>query len=292
MAACSPAAAQQQPASTAVPPTAAAPTQAPVPALSADQVMNMSVQLVSNDQHPVVQLKDGVYHTGADASGADFADVRLVKDHIAFGDLNGDGAVDAAALMSENYGGSGVFVSVLAVLNSGGQPTQAGAAPVDDRPQLGALEIKDGQIVFTGTIHGPTDPGCCAALPVSENFGLTKGGLQLQQLASGNPLRSITIDSPTSGTQVPAGPVKVKGSVTVAPFENTLAYHAYDATGKEWAQGSLPVSAAAPGAPGTFNAPVDLGAVPAGVIVQLEISDVSAADGSKIAMDSIELMIK
>lgn len=251
----------------------------------------MSVVLNANDKHPAVQLSDGVYHAGADAAGPDFADVRLVKDHLAFGDLNGDGAGDAAALLSENYGGSGIFVSVVAVLNSGGKPAQAGAVLIDDRPQVGGLEIRAGQVVSTGLIHGPNDPGCCAALPVSESFGLTKGGLQLQQLSSGNPLRSITIESPVSGSQVPAAPLEVKGSVTVAPFENTLAFHVYDMAGVELAKGSIPVEGDT-GAPGAFDGSLDLRGIPAGATVRLEISDVSAADGSKIAMDSLELVIK
>ena len=47
-----------------------------------------------------------------------------------------------------------------------------------------------------------------------------------------------------------------------------------------------------PGSGGSFEAPVDLSAIQAGTLVRLEVADISAADGSMLAMDSIELMIK
>ena len=252
--------------------------------------MNMQVQLAATDRHPIVQLTNGQYHAGGDPAAVDYADVRLVADHVAFGDLNGDGAQDAAALMSENYGGTGVFVSVIAVLNTGGRPVQAGAALVDDRPQVIGLVISDRRILFRGNVHGPNDPGCCAALPVSEGFGLYPSGLQLVFLTSGGVAgtqRRIVNESPVSGSQAQAGPVQVKGSVTVAPFENTLALHVFDGTGKELLSGSIPVSAS-----GSFDSLVNLSSLPAGMPVRLAISDVSAADGSTIALDSTELMIK
>ncbi len=265
------------------------PVQASLPGLSADQLMNMQVQLVATDPHSNVQLTNGEYHAGTAPLSTDFADVRLVPDQIAFGDLNGDGIQDAAALLSENYGGTGVFVSVIAVLDAGGKPVQAGAVMIDDRPKVTSLQIRDRRIVFSGAIHGPSDPACCASEPVTETFGLSKSGLLLLKLVSsagGGTERRIAIQSPADGSQVTPGIVQVSGSVSEAPFENALKYRAYGATGKDWAQGTLPVSA------GTFAGQVDLSAVPPGIVIRMEVSDISAADGSVIALDSIEVIVK
>jgi hypothetical protein len=274
---------------------AASPTAGQVASgLTADQPKNMDVQLVANDKHPIVKLTNGEYKAGTAAGDPNYADVKIVPDFIAFGDLNGDGQGDAAFLLAENYGGSGVFVSLIPVLNQDGKPVQAGSVSIDDRPKITGLEIKDGRINFTGNRHGPNDPACCAAQPVLESYALTKAGLVLRQLGStapSNEQREITIESPADGVTLPAGPVEVKGSYTVSPFENTLAYHVKDQTGKELLSGSFTTQGEM-GKPGTFAGTIDLSSVPSGLQVLIEVSDVSAADGSILAMDSVEVMIQ
>jgi hypothetical protein len=197
-------------------------------------------------------------------------------------------------LLAENYGGTGVFTSVLAILNVNGGPVQAGGYMIDDRPMPSGLVIQDRKIVFSGAIHGPNDPGCCPTFPVVETLGLTKGGLQLEQLASTTPtgqLRAVNIESPKDGEQVPAGPLQLRGSFTISPFENTFACKVTDATGKEWYAGPMTVQGEA-GQPGVFDQEIDLSMVPPGLLVRIQIIDVSAADGSTLAMNSIELMLK
>ncbi len=282
------------PLSTTVAPTVATePPGQPIPALTAMEVKNMQVTLQGNDQHAKVQLADGVYQAGDQPPAPDFVSVNM-PDMIAFGDLNHDGVADAAALLAENYGGTGVFTSVLAILNVNGGPVQVGAYMIDDRPMPSGLTIQDGRIVFSGAIHAPNDPGCCPSMPVTETFGLTKSGLQLVRLSSTTPTgqeRAIAIDSPKDGDQVAAGYVPVKGSFTISPFENTFSCKIVDATGKEWFSGPLTVTAEL-GQPGSIDNQVDFSMVPPGMLVRLEIRDVSAADGSTLAMDSVELMIK
>src|SRR5512144_2668112 len=94
LAACSPStlapAPQGQAPATAVP----VPGQ-PGSSLTADQINNMDVKLVSDDRHPTVKLTNGEYHAGT-AGSADYADVKVVPNFMAFGDLNGDGQGDAA----------------------------------------------------------------------------------------------------------------------------------------------------------------------------------------------------
>lgn len=249
----------------------------------------MKVRLVARDADQSVQLTNGEYKSGNDPGAADFADVILVKNPMAFGDLNGDGQGDAAALLAENYGGTGVFVSVVAVLSAGGQPVQAGGVLVDDRPKVDLLAVQDGQILLAGKIHGPQDPGCCASLPVSEVFVLTKGGLVMRKQASTAPdgtQRVIKIQEPREGAAVPAAGLHITGTYTVAPFENTLTYRIFDGMHNTLAAGSLPASN------GAFDTSIDLTGIPAGNLMRLEIDDLSAADGTMLAMDSVDLMIK
>jgi len=120
-------------------------------------------------------------------------------------------------------------------------------------------------------------------------FGLTKSGLVLRRQASratDGTQRTITIQAPVEGSQVTAGPMPIKGVYSVPPFENTLTYRIFDSMHDTLAAGSLPAN------DGTFGSLIDLTGIPAGTLVRLEIVDLSAANSSTLAMDSVELMIK
>lgn len=276
------------------PVTQAVSTPAPsIPALTADQVKNAQYQLVFQDTHKTVQLTNGVYQSTTDPASPDYADVRLAE-QIALGDLNGDGIGDAAVLLAENYGGSGVFVSVVAVLNQNGQPVQAAAQTVDDRPQINSLSIQNGEIVLDAVIHGPNDPACCPAQPIKESYRFAGGKLVFTSIVTktANGLdRAITIDSPADGSSA-SWPLTATGTVTIAPFENNLVYVVFDANNNEVARGSFLVNADQPGGPGTFSLPLDLSGAGVTGPVRIQIEDSSPADGSILALGSVTVNIK
>lgn len=277
-------------------PTAIAPAATPAPdptatpqaKLTEEQLKNLQVYAPQSGK--TVQLVNGKYEAGA---GADYLMVQLLP-QIAFGDLNGDSQEDAAILIAENSGGSGVFVSVAAVLNQNGSPLQSGAELVDDRPQVETLAVQDGKITLSGVIHGSEDPMCCPAFAVSESYQLYKDKLTLvhftSKTSSGREL-SITIDSPTSGTAV-GGSVQVKGSMPIAPFENNLAYKLLDENGQELASGPFAVTAPEPGTPATFDTPVDLSSLSKGQTVWLTLNALSMKDGSPLSMSAVLLTIQ
>jgi hypothetical protein len=103
--------------------------------------------------------------------------------------------------------------------------------------------------------------------------------------------RTIEIISPANGTESKSN-VEVSGTVRIAPFENNLSYFIYDGEDKQLASGSVPVTAADPGAPGTFSELIPLTGISTDTTIYLEIQDISAADGSWLAMDSVKLIVK
>jgi hypothetical protein len=274
-------------------PPGAAATQPPIAGgLTLDQLKNMPYQLLNASTPRPVTLSDGGF-TSPDPASPDYVRARLL-DNVAFTDLDGDGKPDAAVLLAENYGGTGNFVSLIAMLNRDGQPRQDASVYIDDRPHINALTAENGVITLDVVVHGPGDPMCCAAQRKVMTFTLTQAGLTAQKVTSFTPdgsERSITIESPAEGAAV-LGSVQLSGSFTISPFENTLAYRLYDATGAELAAGPITVSAAEMGGPGTFDITIDLSAIPAGSPDRIAVQDISAADGSIIAMDSVNVTVK
>jgi len=270
-------------------------TQAPQTPASdyVNEMRNAQYQLGTPDSLQVVQLADGQFERGTPGS-ADFISVQMT-DFVAAGDLNADGVEEVAALISENYGGTGVFVFLAIYANLNGALAFQTSSIVDDRPQLNGLSIEGNEIFLEATIHGFEEPMCCPTLRTTRHYRLAEGG----QLAmtdyttftpDGRP-RTITIESPPSSSEVFSS-VQIKGSVAVAPFENNLTYSIEDVGGVELSRGAISVSTADPGAPGTFDTVISLGNVLSGAVIKLEVQDISAADGSLFAMDSVELVVK
>ncbi len=246
-----------------------------------------------NEGRRSYRLQDGKYQQGTEPASPDYVSAFLLETQ-AFGDLDGDGAGDAVVLLGENYGGSGTFVSMVVMLNREGEPVQAAVVPLDDRPLVNSLFIEDGQVGLDAILHAANAPRCCANFPVTRTYILEESGLILTRQASRTPdgaERAITITSPSAGAQV-SGAVQVWGSVSIAPFENNLVYRLFDARNQFMGEGLLPVSAAQPGEAGTFEASIPLTAGSPGLHFRLEVVDVSMADGSTLALDSVQLVMK
>ena len=258
----------------------------------AKKVLDAPYQLGATDAFQVVQLADGKFEQGTQGS-TDSISVA-VSDFIAVGDLNADGTNEVAALVSENYGGSGVFVFLAVYTNENGTLTFQNSTMVDDRPQLMALSIQSGEIFLDAVIHGADEPMCCPTLRTTRHYRFVDNQLDMTDYATitsaGKP-RTITIESPGNGTEVFTS-VPIKGKVAIAPFENNLAYRIYDVSGIELSAGPISVAVSTPGAPGTFEALIPLGNILSGALIRIEVQDLSAADGSLLAMDSVELVVK
>jgi len=272
--------------------TATAPAKSTALPNEVTEIRSSQYELGATDVLQVVQLTDGKFEQGT--PGSDNFMSIAVTDFVAVGDLNDDGVDETAALISESYGGTGVFVFLAVYANIDGVPAFQNSTMVDDRPQLNALSIDNGEIFLDAVIHGVDEPMCCPTLRTTRHYRFVDNQLEMTDYTTFTPdarPRSITIESPTYATETFSS-VQIKGSVAIAPFENNLAYRIYDLSGIELSAGAIPVTAPDPGAAGTFDAMIPLGNVLSGAVIRMEVQDVSAADGSLLAMDSVELVVK
>jgi hypothetical protein len=271
---------------TPLPPT---PTKAvtPVPSVPAsltlDMLKNSTYHTPAYDRS--VTLVNGTY---SDGSGASAFSVQMLGVH-AFGDLNGDGQADAAIILDESGGGSGDFESVIAVLNQGGTPHQVSQAQLGDRVQIKSAEISSGVIHLDMLVQGPGDPLCCPSLQQKQNYWVIDNRLWLMRVNStiSGVEHVINVDSPGIWTTV-SNPFTVSGSVSVLPFENTLAWRIYTTDGTKVNESPLTVTSSA-GTKGTFSHVFNLASAGLNNWVILQFLDLSAADGSTIALGSVIL---
>jgi hypothetical protein len=213
---------------------------------------------------------------------------------VAFGDLNGDGIDEAAAMFLENYGGTGNFGLLTIYSNVNGLPVFLTSVLIDDRPMINSISIENGEVFLDAVTHGVDDGGCCPTLQTTRRYILMNNQLHMVNYTTNTPdgkKREIEITAPANGTEA-SGSVQVSGTVSIAPFENNLSYAVYDEAGNQYTAGPLPVTASDLGGPGTFNATFTLEGIPPGTTVYIETQDVSAADGSWLAMDAVKILVK
>jgi hypothetical protein len=86
--------------------------------------------------------------------------------------------------------------------------------------------------------------------------------------------------------------VRLIGTITLSPLENTLIYRIYDQAGSLLTTGPMMVTADVIGGPGTFDETVNLSAIKSGTNIRIEISDLSTADSSLLAMDTVLVTVK
>jgi hypothetical protein len=256
------------------------------------RLRNAEYQLSFVDSLRIVQLTDGKFEQGA-AGGADFVSV-IMTDYTAKGDLDHDGRDEYAALVAENYGGTGVFVFLAVFSEINGKLVFQTSTWVDDRPQVSELSIDNGEIFLDVTTHKTDEPMCCPTFHSTRHYRLVNNQLDVIDYVTFTPddrPRTISIESPVNGTDV-FNSIQIKGNVAIAPFENNLVYRIFDVGGVELAVGSITVSTPDLGAPGTFDENILLGGILSGAVIRVEVQDISAEDGLLIAMDSVELVVK
>lgn len=266
-----------------------------IPALTAEQLKNGQFDLPGVDGIVrAVQFEGGVFQQGNDPAQPGYVSI-VMTDPVAFGDLDGDGAMDAAAVLVENYGGTGQFVSVAVFLNRGGLPVYVASHFVDDRALVNAFAVYNGEIYLDAIIHGFEDPGCCPNLPTRRALRLWENTLTLASYSSQTPTgaeRMINIEAPVNGVEVDKI-FTLRGGISIAPFENNLVYEVFiPGMSEPFTVGPLMVNTPDLGQPGTFELPLNFSAAGYNGPARITISDLSAADGSLLAMDALFIIVK
>jgi hypothetical protein len=107
-------------------------------------------------------------------------------------------------------------------------------------------------------------------------------------LTATTPPRLIELDSPSQGATI-SSPVRVRGWVSVSPFESTLRYRVYDAAGQVVGEGPIMV-ASEMGQPGNFDSQVPFTTDASGP-GWVEVAEISPKDGSVVASAVVDVML-
>jgi hypothetical protein len=102
-------------------------------------------------------LTDGVFEEPAAPGSAATTTVRLGHER-AVGDLNGDGAEDAAVTLVVDPGGSGTFTYLALIHNDQGAARPVASVRLGDRVRVQSLAIRSGRVVVTMLTRQPTAP--------------------------------------------------------------------------------------------------------------------------------------
>jgi hypothetical protein len=172
-----PAAPEATPAADSAAPAPAAdpaPAATPAPSIAAALAdADYAIEVTANGKAP---LKHGAYEEVIPDSSAKTV-VRLGT-QTAFGDLDGNGSEDAAAVLQTSSGGSGDSTYLAAVLNDAGVAKPVASIFLGDRIVVKSLSIAGGKITADWLDRKPGDPMSSApSVETSKQFVLQDGKL-------------------------------------------------------------------------------------------------------------------
>ena len=124
-------------------------------------------------------LTDGTWSGNPfDPDGASRPQAGLAEDIYLTGDLDSDGADEAAVVVWESSGGSGSY-SYIAVFDwRDGDMENIGTSLIGDRVKISSAQIVGQWIVLTVLQHAPADPACCPTQKATRHWRMTDAGLQ------------------------------------------------------------------------------------------------------------------
>jgi basic membrane protein A len=147
----------------AAPGESAAPSE-PSAAVAAPAAGALSLEALRNAEYQVeytasgtAPLSNGEYREPA-APGSASEVVVQISDFVAFGDMTGDGADEAAVILASSGGGSGTFYDLVIMQDQNGTPTQIASTFLGDRIKINSLTIENGNVAVDMVTQGPNDP--------------------------------------------------------------------------------------------------------------------------------------
>ncbi|MCY4640400.1 MAG: hypothetical protein OXC94_08695 [Chloroflexi bacterium] len=219
--------------------------------------------------------------------------VTELGSHRSYGDLDGDGALDAAAALVQNAGGSGTF-HYLAV-SPGGPGGPGPTVFLGDRVWVERVAIAHGRVSVSYLDRGFSDPMASApTIPVSRQFALEQGALvELGSGACEAPALAdagsfVIVTAPASGSEV-LGRFTVSGCSRT--FESNVNWRLLDRGGAELAAGHA--AGGGVDGPGRFLFTVEYD-VAERQIGRLEVFEVDASEGEGLPppLETITLILR
>jgi heat shock protein HslJ len=126
-----------------------------------------------------VRLTDGRWE-GAPfvPGGASRPSLVLARPILGSADLDGNGAVEAVALLAESTGGSGTFQHVAVAGRRGNRIVSLASAPVGDRVQVRSARLSGNRIAVDVVQQGPNDPASAPTRKVTRTWVFASGELR------------------------------------------------------------------------------------------------------------------
>ena len=250
--------------------------------LTLEQLRNAEYRLpLLGDEETPIRFDDGQALIQLGEGATERVHAGLVDDMVAFGDLDGDGMADAIVAVYINYGGTGTFIHLVAVVDRDGAPVQAGRALLGDRVPVESTIISNGEISVNMFTHGPDDGLCCPSLNVTRKFRL-----QASRIAS---IQFLVLEAPLPGQTVATG-VEVRGRTSTLPASGSLTYLVYDVRGGVIGMGRIPVTAELDQS-GAFAEPIEFNAG-AGGPGRIEVIDAHWTESSALASTAVQVILE
>ena len=252
------------------------------PRLTLEQLRNGEYRLpLLGDEETPIRFDDGQGSIRFGEGATEQVHAGLDDDIVAFGDLDDDGIADAVVVVYINYGGTGTFIRLVAVLDRDGAPVQAGRVLLGDRVSVESMTISSGEISVNMFTHGPGDGLCCPSLNVTRKFRLQAGRIASSQF--------LVLEAPLPGQTVASG-VEVRGRTSTLPASGGLTYLVYDARGGVIGMGRIPVTAELDQS-GAFAEPIEFNSG-AGGPGRIEVIDEHWTESSALARTAVQVILE
>jgi hypothetical protein len=122
--------------------------------LTPSEIENMTYILGTGQHASSVKFIDGRAHWDTESYG-------INKKSIVYGNLNGVKQPVAVVTMDYNGGGSGIFISLVAVWNANGTLINSEEKDLGDRVVVNSIVISNGTVTVDMLTQGPNDGMCC-----------------------------------------------------------------------------------------------------------------------------------
>lgn len=148
------------------------------PPIAIESLKNLTYQIEGDH----ITLSDGKREFNPDKSHGkglhEKAIAVFLTDH-AFGDLDGDGIMDAVAVLQVSGGGSGIYYYLALVFNDHGTPIVSGPAYVlGDRLEFRSVIASPGSVEVQLMMHSQSDGLCCPTQYRHLKFAISNKTLQ------------------------------------------------------------------------------------------------------------------